>query len=93
MCGSMVGVPMMIESTAGSTFAGKLPRRGAVIMAFDPANMVDPDEFKKENDKLLANIQKSQALPGENIRIPGAHASELKTASTDNSEKVIPRYS
>jgi LDH2 family malate/lactate/ureidoglycolate dehydrogenase len=63
MTGSLVGVPMMIESTAGSTFAGKLPRRGAVIMAFDPANVIDPEEFKKQNSELLANVQKSQALP------------------------------
>src|SRR4030095_9919641 len=29
MCGSFVDVPMQIKSKAGSSFAGKLPRRGA----------------------------------------------------------------
>lgn len=81
MSGSLVGVPMMIESTAGNTFAGKLPRRGAVIIAVDPANMVDPEEFKKQNSELLASIQKSRALPGKEIRIPGVHAGKLQAAN------------
>jgi L-2-hydroxycarboxylate dehydrogenase (NAD+) len=90
MCGSLVGVPMMIESTAGNTFAGKLPRRGATIIALDPANMVDPEEFKKENSELLANIQKSRSLPGEEIRIPGVLAGKLKAASTASDTIDIP---
>lgn len=90
MTGSLVGVPMMIQSTAGSTFAGKLPRRGAVIIAMDPADMVDPEEFKRENSALLANIQKSQALPGDEIRIPGMHASELKAANIASDTVDIP---
>ena len=90
MTGSLVGVPMMIESTAGSTFAGKLPRRGAAITAFDPANMVDPEEFKKENSELLAKIQKSRALPNEEIRIPGVEAGKRKAASEADETLDIP---
>jgi L-2-hydroxycarboxylate dehydrogenase (NAD+) len=90
MTGSLVGVPMMIESTAGSTFAGKLPRRGGVIMAFDPANIVDIEEFKKQNSELLAKVKKSQALPGEEIRIPGVEAGKRKTASEANETVDIP---
>jgi L-2-hydroxycarboxylate dehydrogenase (NAD+) len=90
MTGSLVGVPMMIESTAGSTFAGKLPRRGAVILAFDPANMVDSEEFKKQNSELLANIQKSRALPDEEIRIPGVEAGKRKAASEASGTVDIP---
>ncbi len=90
MTGSLVGVPMMIESTAGSTFAGKLPRRGAVIIAFDPANMVDPEEFKKQNSELLADIQKSQTLPSEEIRIPGVEAGKRKAASEASGKVDIP---
>jgi L-2-hydroxycarboxylate dehydrogenase (NAD+) len=90
MTGSLVGVPMMIESTAGSTFAGKLPRRGGVIMAFDPANMVDPEEFKKQNSELLAKIQSSQALSGEEIRIPGVEAGKRKAASEASQTVDIP---
>src|SRR6185295_15678136 len=55
MCGSLVGVPMMIRSTSGSSFAGQLPRRGAVIMVLDPAIMVDPQEFRRQNDALLTH--------------------------------------
>lgn len=90
MTGSLVGVPMMIESTAGSTFAGKLPRRGAVIIAFDPAAMVDPDEFKKQNSELLANIQKSRTLPDEEIRIPGVEAGKRKATSETNETVDLP---
>lgn len=90
MTGSLVGVPMMIESTAGSTFAGKLPRRGGVIMAFDPANMVDPEEFKKQNSELLAKIQSSHALPGEAVRIPGIEAGKQKSASEMSDTIDIP---
>jgi L-2-hydroxycarboxylate dehydrogenase (NAD+) len=78
LCGSLVGVDMMIESTSGSTFAGKLPQRGAVIMAFDPAAMVDPELFKQQNTELLNNIQNSQPLAGQQIRIPGMHANDLQ---------------
>jgi LDH2 family malate/lactate/ureidoglycolate dehydrogenase len=81
---------MMIESTAGSTFAGKLPRRGAMILAIDPANMVDPEEFKKENSALLENIQKSRALPGEEIRIPGLHAGKLQATNETSGTVEIP---
>ena len=81
---------MMIESTAGSTFAGRLPRRGAVIIAFDPATMIDPDEFKKQNSELLANIQNSHALPNEAIRIPGVEAGKRKTASEADQTVAIP---
>lgn len=90
MTGSLVGVPMMIESTAGSTFAGKLPRRGAVIIAFDPANMVDPVEFKKQNSELLANIQKSRTLPNQEIRIPGVEAGKRKANSETKGMLDIP---
>jgi len=81
MSGSMVGIPMMIENTAKNAFGGKTPLRGAVIIAFDPANMVDPEEFKKQNSELLTNIQKSQALPGKEIRVPGVEAFKRKAAS------------
>lgn len=67
--------------SAKNAFGGKTPLRGAVIIAFDPANMVDPEEFKKQNSELLANIQKSQALPGGEIRIPGVEAGKRKAAS------------
>jgi L-2-hydroxycarboxylate dehydrogenase (NAD+) len=90
LTGSLLGVPMMIESTSGSTFAGKLPRRGAVIIAFDPAVMVEPEVFKRENSELLAKIKKSQALDGEEIRIPGVHAGELKALRIANDEIELP---
>jgi LDH2 family malate/lactate/ureidoglycolate dehydrogenase len=90
MTGSLVGMPMMIQSTAGSTFAGKLPRRGATIIAFDPATIADPEAFKRENSELLANIQKSQTLPGEEIRIPGMRAGRMKSASMAHDSIDIP---
>lgn len=90
MTGSLVGVPMMIKSTAGSTFAGKLPRRGAVIIAFDPANMVDLEKFKKQNSELLADIQKSRTLHDEEVRIPGVEAGKRKAASEAKGTVDIP---
>lgn len=90
MTGSMVGVPMMIPSTSGRTFAGKLPRRGAVIVAFDPAATVDPTEFRERNTELLDAVQNSQALPNQEIRIPGVRASQLRAASITNNLLDIP---
>ncbi len=81
MSGSMTGVPMMIKNTGKNAFGGKTPLRGATVIVLDPANMVDPDEFKKQNSKLLASIQNSQALPGEKIRIPGVEASRRKAVN------------
>jgi LDH2 family malate/lactate/ureidoglycolate dehydrogenase len=90
MTGSLVGVPMMIDSTSGSAFGGKLPKRGAVIIAFDPAVMVDPDEFKRQNSELLQAIQESQVLPGEEIRIPGLQAGRLRSSRLRADSIEIP---
>ncbi len=90
MTGSLAGMPMMLNSTAGSTFGGKMPRRGGMIFAVDPANMVDPEDFKRQNSELLANIQKSRPLPGEEIRIPGMHAGKLQAANEASGTVDIP---
>ncbi|HSX05418.1 MAG TPA: Ldh family oxidoreductase [Candidatus Saccharimonadales bacterium] len=90
LCGSLVDIPMMLTSTAGSTFNGKIPNRGAVVTVYDPGVMIDPAEFKQRNSKLLADIQNSQALPGETIRIPGVHAGELQAARTKDDSLDIP---
>jgi len=90
MSGSMTGVPMVIKSTAKNAFGGKTPLRGATIIAFDPANMVDPEEFKKQNSELLADMQKSRTLPGEKIRIPGVEAGKRKAASVASGRLGIP---
>src|SRR5688572_25857291 len=90
MSSSMAGIPMVVKSDAKNSFNGKTPLRGAVIIAFDPATMVDPEDFKKQNGELLAYIQKSQALPGKQIRIPGVEAGKRKAASEANQTVDIP---
>jgi L-2-hydroxycarboxylate dehydrogenase (NAD+) len=90
MTGSLVGVPMMIDSTAGSTFAGKLPQRGATIIAIDPTVMVDLEQFKQENSSLLDKIQNSQPFPDEEIRIPGIHAGKLRAGYLTSNALDIP---
>ncbi len=90
LCGSLVDIPMMLTSIAGSTFNGKIPNRGALVTVYDPGIMLDPAEFKRRNSKLLADIQESQALAGEEIRIPGIHAGELQAARTKEDSVDIP---
>jgi L-2-hydroxycarboxylate dehydrogenase (NAD+) len=81
MSGATTGVPMMIKNSGKNAFGGKTPLRGAMIIAFDPAAMVEPEEFKDQNSAILTEIQKSQALPGEQIRVPGVEAGKRKAAS------------
>ena len=90
MTGSLVGVPMMIDSTSGDTFDGHLPRRGAIVTAYDPATIVDPATFKQKNSELLARIYGSRPLPGEEIHIPGVSAGQRKAASLGANSIDIP---
>lgn len=90
LCGSLVGTDMMVESTAGSTFAGKLPVRGAFILVIDPGTMGDPSDFKQKNTMLIDAIKNSAPLPGQEIRIPGDHAAMLKAQYTKDDSIDIP---
>lgn len=90
MTGSMTGVPMIIKNTGKNAFGGKTPLRGATIIAFDPANMVDPEDFKKQNSSLLNDIQKSNALPDQEIRVPGVQAGRRKAGNQATGMVEIP---
>ncbi len=78
MCGSLLGMDMMIDSSSGNTFAGKIRERGALIYVIDPTQINDLDEFKKANSKLISDIEAGNHKPDEKIRIPGVKAGRSK---------------
>jgi len=80
MCGSLLGMPMMIQSNAGSKFGQKMPERGGLIFAIDPAQTGDLEAFKTANSQFIADIKATRALDGETIRIPGEQASREQAA-------------
>lgn len=90
LCDSLLGMPTMVESTAGSTFAGKLPVRGAMILVMDPGQTVGNSDFKSSSTDLLNKIRNSQPRKGEEVRIPGEHSAELKKKYLEEDSIDIP---
>jgi L-2-hydroxycarboxylate dehydrogenase (NAD+) len=74
MCGSLVGMDMMIESNSGSKFGQKMPERGAFILVIDPEQTTGLDAFKAANSEFIQKIKTTRPRKGEKIRIPGEQA-------------------
>lgn len=89
LCGSMVGMDMMVESKAGSSFGQRMPVRGAFIMVVDPSQITSLPEFKQDNTELISKIKSTRALPGEEIRVPGDNASLLQDTQIKNGSVEI----
>lgn len=84
LCGSLVGMPMMVNSTAKNSFGGKHPDTNAMIIVIDPAQTTDITEFKQANSKFIGKIKVTRARPGNEIRIPGERATSEKSAKLNN---------
>jgi L-2-hydroxycarboxylate dehydrogenase (NAD+) len=78
ICGSLVGMPMMIDShNAGSTYGTKLLERGGLIYVIDPEQMTGLKEFKSANSDLVSRIKATHSRKGEQVRIPGTDGSAM----------------
>lgn len=80
MCGSMLGMDTLVQSNAGNKFGQKMPDRGAVILVIDPAQTVGLEVFKQANSDYFEKIRQSNALPNQQVRIPGDKAGHDKVA-------------
>lgn len=86
LCGSALGMDMMVSSKAQNTFGNKLPERGAYILVTDPSQTSGAGTFVQENTALIKNIKATRAVPGQAIRIPGDSAkSRQATAEAEDS--------
>jgi L-2-hydroxycarboxylate dehydrogenase (NAD+) len=94
MCGSLLGMPMMIDTHhSGSTYGTNLLERGGLIFVIDPRQTAGLDEFKKANSELITGIKATRARKGEQIRIPGDqgsadHADKLQDGYVEVAEEV-----
>lgn len=91
LCGSLVGMPTMIEADPSNTsFGGKTPERGAVILVIDPEQTVGLEKFKQANEELIERIKSTRNRKNEQIRIPGEKAAAEMAAKQKNDLLEIP---
>ncbi len=90
MCGSLLGMEMMVESTAKNNFGSKSPERGAFILVIDPGQTHSLAAFKQDNSEMLEKIKKTKAIADESIRIPGERAGKLEQDHIKSNELEIP---
>lgn len=90
LCGSLVGMNMMIENNEGDNFGAKMPVRGAIIVVFDPSQTTDIDSFKQANTSFLKKIKTSHTLPSEDIRLPGEYGANLYEQNLQEGTIDIP---
>jgi L-2-hydroxycarboxylate dehydrogenase (NAD+) len=81
MCGSLVGMPMMVTSTGGNKFGQIMPGRGAFIFVIDPEQTTGLDVFQQANSDYLDKIKATRSQAGQEIRIPGVAAAERHAAN------------
>lgn len=91
MCGSMIGMPMMIEGDpSNNAFGGKTPKRGGLIIVIDPGQTTDSSLFSNNNSELIERIKKTHTRENEEIRIPGEQAAHQQSIKQKNDYLVIP---
>jgi L-2-hydroxycarboxylate dehydrogenase (NAD+) len=91
LCGSLVGVPMMIEADPSNTsFGGKTPGRGAFILVLDPEQTVGLERFKQANEQFFEDVKATRTLKDNKIRIPGEKASAELSDKLENDQLEIP---
>ncbi len=90
LCGSLVGMPMMIQSTAKNSFGGQHPDTNAMIVVIDPSQTTDLDTFKHANSELITKIKATHSRKGEKIRIPGEDASSAQAMKLKEGFVDIP---
>jgi len=93
MCGSLLGMDMMVDSTSGNAFGQKMPERGAFILVIDPEQTIGLDAFKKANAEYIRKIQVTRSQQGRQVRIPGVQAgaqaaAKLKEGTIDIPDKL-----
>jgi L-2-hydroxycarboxylate dehydrogenase (NAD+) len=90
LCGSALGMDMMVSSKAQNNFGSKLPERGAYILVIDPSQTSGAGTFVKENAALIKNIKATRAVSGQTIRIPGDNASSRQVAAKAEDSLELP---
>lgn len=75
LCGSLVGMDMLVQNNAGSSFGAKMLDRGAVVIVIDPSQTTDSAKFTQDNTEYIEKIKSSRSIAGQEIRIPGEEAS------------------
>lgn len=91
MCGSMLGMPMMLEADpSNNAFGGKTPARGALIFVIDPSQTTDSAQFLKDNSDYVQRIKATRVRKGEQIRIPGEQATQQQTNKQKADSIEIP---
>ena len=90
MCGSLLGMDMMVTSDSGSIYGQKMPTHNGFIVVIDPEQTVGLEAFKKANSALLRDIKATRTMPGEEIRIPGEHAAAQQAAKRAADTIEIP---
>lgn len=90
MCGSLIGMDMMVESTSGNEFGQKMPERGAFILVVDPRQTTGLDNFKKANSEYIQKIKATRPRKNEQIRIPGEQAGHEQAAKLKEGILDVP---
>jgi L-2-hydroxycarboxylate dehydrogenase (NAD+) len=90
MCGSLLGMDMMVTSDSGSKFGQKMPTHNGFIIVIDPEQTVGLENFKKANSELLHDIKTTRPLPNQDVRIPGEHAATQQAAKQASNTIEIP---
>jgi len=90
LCGSAVGMDMMVDSKAQNTFGAKLPERAMYILVIDPSQTSGNQGFAQRNSDLLARIKTTRPLPSKEIRIPGESGSTSQTGKIQGGSIELP---
>ncbi len=90
MCGSLIGMNMMVDSTSGNQFGQKMPERGAFILVIDPEQTTGLQQFKDANSAFIKSIKATRPRKGEQVRIPGDEASAKQAAQVQEGTLEIP---
>ncbi|MFN8015412.1 MAG: Ldh family oxidoreductase [Acidimicrobiia bacterium] len=89
MNGSMIGHSMMPDSDA-SSYANQWPANSGIITVYNPALLTSIDEYKNETTNALNYIRNTNHFEGQEIRIPGEHATKIRKASETNGFIEVP---
>jgi len=90
LCGSLIAMPMLQVSSAGSSFGVKMLNRGGLIFVIDPEQTVGLMQFKEDNAEYIAKIKSTRARTGEEVRIPGEKAGKEQAAKQESGFVEIP---
>jgi L-2-hydroxycarboxylate dehydrogenase (NAD+) len=65
----------------------RVTNTGQFVVALDPARFQPLEQFKAEVDRHILQMQQTQALPGQSVRLPGAQRAQRRA---DRSRNGVP---